>query len=218
MSVGYDSEWVNAELWVSAAWVNKSSYSIAVYDRCDIIKPGGAAHGAGGNQIGTIYPNEFYTSVPRTVEWDNDEYIKICFRNSDGEQDVGYIEPRPGGIATMLEPWVDKQEHYADYNSNGYSLVSAETEVIGGRTYAIFTVKHTVDYLDRYGTTKGYLFDGDQIAIDESTTGQSNWGYMLFEKVKREDETSWSNLTPSGYGFVNLGLHVGSEPSTRPIW
>lgn len=104
------------------------------------------------------------------------------------------------------------------------AIAAAKALDIPMREYIYFAVDYDVldgnieGYLDRYGTTKGYLFDGDQIATDESTTGQSNWGYMLFEKVKREGETSWSNLTPSGYGFVNLGLSIGSEPSTRPIW
>ena len=45
---------------VKCAWVNRSNSNIPVYE--DWVKNGGYAggHTAGGDQIGTIYPNEFY--------------------------------------------------------------------------------------------------------------------------------------------------------------
>ena len=124
-----------------AAWVNNSSYYIPVYQGL-ITRPGGG-WGAGGTQIGTLYPNEFYTTVPR--EYINARYYKIYFRNSSGVKTLGYIETEPGGWATGYEPWTNLQSHYVNYNSNGYSLQYLTAETINGVDYRIFTVKKSVN-------------------------------------------------------------------------
>lgn len=204
---------------VRAAWVNMSSKQIPVYDSL-ITRPGGSL-GAGGNQIGTIYPKEFYVTTIRDENSKNVAYAKIYFRNSKGLQTVGYIDPEPGGISTGYEEWAEYQSHYVNYNSNGYDLVSSKEEKIDGRPYRIFTVKKEVKCVNNKGGKLTPLSEGDLIATDESTTGETKPGYMVFEKVKRSGSSIWRNFTTDdygGYAFVDLGLNIGSEPSTRPIW
>lgn len=204
---------------VRAAWVNKSNYQIPVYDSL-ITRPGGSL-GAGGNKIGTIYPNEFYVTAIRDEDSKNVTYAKIYFRNSKGLQTLGYIDPEPGGISIGYEDWYEDQSHYINYNSNGYSLVSSKEEEIDGRSYRVFTVKKDVQCVNRDGGKVLSLSDGDLIATDESTTGATKVGYMVFEKVKRAGASTWHNFTSDtygGYAFVELGLTIGTEPNNRPIW
>lgn len=198
---------------IRAAWVNNSNYIIPVYSGL-ITRPGGG-YGAGGTKIGSIYPAEFYTTAPRT---DNACYYKIYFRNSRGVQTLGYIETQPGGWGTDFEPWTDMQAEYVYYNSNGSYLQPSSSETIGGSSYRVFTVKKAVTCLYPDGSVYGIMSIGDKLATYESTAGQSNPGYMLFHKRKRSYSSTWENLTNTGYGFVNLGLNLGSEPSNRAIW
>lgn len=48
------------------------------------------------------------------------------------------------------------------------------------------------------------------------TTGQTKGHYMQF--YKKKVGTSWVNLCPGGYGFVDLGFDVGSKPNNRAIY
>lgn len=203
---------------VYAAWVNVSGYTIPVYSRCDIVRPGGS-YGAGGEQIGTLYPSEFYCTAPRDSSANNVDYIKIYFRNRYGNMQLGYIEPQPGGISTGYEPWYSGQSHYVNYNSNGSSLVSSynSRETIDGITYRIFTVKKSVEVRFPDGRLHSTLAVGTKLATYESTAGQSYHGHMVFHKYKSPNSSTWYNLC-GNYGFVDLGLSIGSEPNSRPIW
>lgn len=201
---------------VYAAWVNASDSNIPVYDRCDITRPGGS-NGAGGTQIGTIFPNEFYCTAPRDSTAQNVDYVKIYFRSRSGSMTLGYIEPQPDGIATGYESWYDSQSHYVNYNSNGYNLVYSASEVINGVSYRIFTVKKKVEFRYPNGSLCGYLNAGTKLATYESTAGVNYHGHMVFHKYKSPDSTAWLSLC-GNYGFVDLGLSLGSEPDTRAIW
>ena len=71
--------------------------------------------------------------------------------------------------------------------------------------------------MDPDGKSKGTLPVGTQLAALSSTTGQTHGGYVAFYK-KKLPGGSWQNLISGGtYGFVDLGLSVGSTPSKRPI-
>lgn len=201
---------------VRAAWVNISDYNIPVYSRCDVTRPGGSA-GAGGEQIGTIYPDEFYCTAPRDSTAKNVDYLKIYFRGRSGSMTLGYIEPQPGGIATGYEPWYSLQTHYVNRNSNGYGLVDSEAKEIDGVWYRLFTVKKEVEYRYPNGMRAGTLSVGTKLATYESTAGQNYHGHMVFHKYKLPNSTEWKALC-NNYGFVDLGLSIGSEPGTRPIW
>ena len=199
-----------------AAWVNHSSYQIPIYSGL-ITRPGGSA-GAGGTQIGTIYPNEFYCTVPRDSTAQNVDYAKIYYRNSNHVAAYGYIEPQPGGIMTGYEPWYELQSHYINYNSNGSSLVTVQTEVIDGVSYSVFTVKEAVTMRYPSGVYLGTLSVGDKLATNVPQTGSSYNGHMLFYKLKKVGTSNWVTICTSGYAFVDLGLGIGSEPNTRAIW
>lgn len=201
---------------VYAAWVNVSGYTIPVYSRCDIVRPGGS-YGAGGEQIGTLYPSEFYCTAPRDTSAQNVDYAKIYFRNRYGNMQLGYIEPQPNGIATGYEPWYSGQSHYVNKNSNGSSLVDSVGKEIDGINYRIFTVKKKVEVRYPSGTLYGYLDVGTQLATYESTAGVNYHGHMVFHKYKSPNSNTWYSLC-GNYGFVDLGLSIGSEPSSRPIW
>ena len=202
------------------AWVNRSSTQIPVYG--SLVKSSGHVGGLtpGGTQVGSIYKNEFYTLIPQPSTIQSPNYLtwfEIIFRNGSGVERKGYIETQPNGVSNPLAGWVSSQEPYHYFNSNGSSLVSSATESIGGTTYRIFTVKKAVTYRNSAGTSQGTLAVGTKLATNQSTTGQTYGGYMYFAK-KKVGSGSWQNLTSGGYGFVDLGLSKGSEPSTRAIW
>lgn len=198
------------------ALVNRSGSNIPVYETLvhSEVHVGGTT--AGGTKIGTIYPNEFYTIIP------NDSmYItsyKIIFRDPKGNQKFGYIETNPAITFDDYE-WAQYQEPYQYYNSDGKTLVSAAKETIDKKSYYIFTVHDSPRiYRDSSGTYKGTIPVGAQLATNSSTTGQTYGGYMVFNK-KKISSGSWQDLiSGSSYGFVDLGLDVGSFPSNRPIW
>jgi hypothetical protein len=202
------------------AWVNRSTSNIPVYEKT--VSSGAHTGGvtAGGTQIGTIYPNECYTLIPNpenppfTVNYVT--CYQIIFRDGNGVEKKGYIETSPG--YTLGEyGWVSSQEPYHYFNSNGSSLVNSATENIGGVTYRIFTVQKAVTYRNSSGASQGTLAVGTKLATDQSTTGQTYGGYMLFKK-KKVGSGSWQDLIGSTYGFVDLGLSQGSMPNGRAIY
>jgi hypothetical protein len=202
------------------AWVNRSSSNIPVYEKTVSSQAHTGGITAGGAQIGTIYPNEFYTLIPNpenppfTVNYITS--YQIIFRDGSGVQKTGYIETSPG--YTLGEyGWVSSQEPYHYFNSNGSSLVSSATESISGVTYRIFTVQKAVTYRNSAGTSQGTLAVGTKLATDQSTTGQTYGGYMLFKK-KKVGSGAWQDLVSGGYGFVDLGLSQGSMPNNRAIY
>lgn len=172
---------------------------------------------AGGAQIGVIYPNEFYTIIPN--ESSNFSSYHIIFQNPNGVQTKGCIETTSGYSAGVVTDyaWAQYQEPYHYYNSNGSTLVAAAKETINGKSYRIFTVYGSArSYRNPSGTLLGTLPVGTMLATNESTTGQTYGGYMVFNK-KKLPNGYWQDLTSTGYGFVDLGLSVGSFPSNRPI-
>lgn len=201
------------------ALVNRSGSKIPVYEK--IVHSGAFAGGitAGGKQIGTIYPNEFYTIIPDPSSMYITSY-EIIFRNSQGNEMHGYIETSEGysaGVDTDFA-WAQYQEPYHYYNSNGSTLVKATRETIGSTSYYVFTVYGSSrNYLNPEGVSQGSLPVGTKLAAISSTTGQKYGGYMVFYK-KKLPGGSWQNLVSGGtYGFVHLGLGSGSSPSNRPI-
>ena len=203
------------------AIVNRSNTNIPVYEKTvsSQIHTGGIT--AGGNKIGAIYPNEFYALIPNPenppYSYNNMTCYEIIFRDGNGAVKHGYIETSPG-VTLGAYDWAKYQEPYHYYNSNGSTLVSAAKETIDGKSYYIFTVSGSGrTYRNPNGTSQGTLPVGTKIATLSSTTGQTYGGYMIFYK-KKLTGGSWQNLISGGtYGFVDLGLSVGSMPSDRPV-
>lgn len=195
------------------ALVNRAGQSIPVYGKRVHQDGFFGSLTVGGSKIGEIYPNEFFTIVPD--ESPNVTSYLIYFQNPSGKQATGYIETSRGMTLPDYE-WAAYQEPYQYYNSNGTTLVKAEREVIGGTNYYIFTVHSPRPYVTPSGVMQNGLPVGTKLATTSSTTGQTLGGYMLFNK-KKLPNGSWQDLVPSGYGFVDLGLNVGSFPSNRPI-
>lgn len=166
----------------------------------------------GGTVLGHIYPDECYTVIPHD---DYCTYCEIVFRDKKGNQAIGYIEPSPG-LTFDDEPWVQYQEPYHYYNSNGSKLVNARTENIGGKLQYIFTVKKPVTYRNRHGVKQGQLAAGTLLATNSSTTGQSYSSYMIFNKVNTG--SGWRDICSDGYGFADLGFNVGSKATNRAIY
>lgn len=196
-----------------AAYVNRSSTSIPVYEKfvANPLYTGNTS--AGGSQIGTIDPGEFYTLIPNSSFYQTS--WKIVFRQA-GVKLTGVIESSKG-YTLGNHPWAATQEAYHYYNSNGSSLVSSATETINGTSYRIFTVNKAVTYRNPSGTSLGTLAVGTKLATNESTTGQTYSDYMLF-RMKKPSGGSWANLVSGGtYGFVDLGFLLGSTPSARAI-
>lgn len=196
------------------ALVNRSGTRIPVYEK--IVSASGytGTITAGGAQIGEIYPNEFYTIIPN-----DSPYItsyEIIFQNPNGKEVHGYIETARISTYPAYE-WGEYQEPYHFYNSNGTELVKAPTINFGGTIHYTFTVYGSPrPYRNPAGTLMGTLPVGTKLATTSSTTGQTYGGYMLFNK-KMLPNGSWQDLVSTGYGFVDLGLSVGSFPSNRPI-
>ena len=198
-----------------AAFVNRSSSQIPIYSSLvsSSIHTGGIT--VGGSQIGRIYPNEFYTVIPNSSSYITS--YEIVFRNSNGAEQHGYIETSPGSTLDDYT-WAKSQEAYHYTNSNGSSLVSATRLTIDGKSYYVFTVSGSArNYRKKNGSLVGALLSGTLLATDQSTTGQTYPGYMIFKK-KKLPNGAWTNLiSGEDYGFVDLGLSVGSSPSNRPI-
>ncbi len=195
--------------------VNRSGSNIPVYEELVHSSYHTGSVTAGGDQIGTIYPNEFY------LVFKNDSYYvssyKIGFRNSNGNFAIGYIETCPG-YSLDDYAWAKYQEPYHYYNSNGSTLVESATETIQGKTYRIFTVKKTVNAVNSSGSGAGSLSPGTKLATLASTAGSSKDQYMIFYK-KKVGTGNWVDLVSSGtYGFVDLDLSTGSMPSNRAIY
>lgn len=198
-----------------AAYVNRSSSQIPVYSSLVHSSVHTGSITVGGSQIGRLYPNEFYTVIPNSSAYITS--YEIVFRNSSGSMQHGYIETSPGYTLDNYT-WVKSQELYHYTNSNGSSLVSAARQNIGGTNYYVFTVSGSArNYRKKNGSLVGALLSGTQLATDQSTTGVTYPGYMVFKKKKLPNGT-WTNLiSGEDYGFVDLGLSVGSSPSNRPI-
>lgn len=145
----------------------------------------------------------------------NYKAYEIVFRDSNGNQSYGYIETSPGQTLGEYD-WVQYQEPYHYYNSNGSKLVSATTENVGGKKQYIFTVKKSVTYRNPSGSNLGTLAVGTKLATNTSTTGQTYGSYMLFNM--KNTGNGWVNLCSSGYGFVDLGFNVGSKATNRAIF
>lgn len=200
----------------NCAWINRSGSIIPVYGSLGSYV---GHYGAGGEQIGSIYPNEMFTTQMGASY--SQPYYTIRFRNRNGATATGYIETLPNGYTHDEAPWVPYQEPYHYYNSNGSALVSSASVTTGGKTYRKFTLTKSLRCIDRNGANAKYLPAGTLLLTDESTVGQSNPSYMIFKKCNTSgvDNGVWSDLYNDsyGYGFVDLGFVHGSEPSTRPI-
>lgn len=199
------------------ALVNRSGTRIPVYEK--LVHSDGYTGGitVGGAKIGEIYPDEFYTIIPNNVQTITS--YEIIFQNPNGVQTRGYIETARLSSYPVYE-WGDYQEPYHQYNSNGSSLVKAKPVKISSTDsteYCIFTVYGSArPYRSRAGVLLGNLPVGTKLATTCSTTGQTYGGYMSFDK-KKLPNGNWQDLTANGYGFVDLGLNVGSFPYNRPI-
>lgn len=196
------------------AFVNRSSTNIPVYDGTvqSQVHAGGST--AGGNLIGHIYPDECYTVIPDNP---NCSLYRIIFRDMYGDEAIGFIESSPG-YTLGDHAWVEYQEPYHYYNSNGSSLISASTETIYGDLQYIFTVKKEVSYRNRNGANMGTLPVGTKLATDTSYTGQTYGSHMVFNM--KNEGNGWVALCDDsyGYGFVDLGFNVGSKATNRAIW
>ncbi len=198
------------------ALVNRSNTYIPIYNKLVQSQAHTGNVTAGGDLIGRVYPNEFYVVLKNSSS--NVTSFKILFRDGDGKQMAGYIETSPG--VTMDDyAWVKYQEPYHYYNSNGSALVSAAKETIDGKSYRVFTVVGSSrNCKDRDGNNVYMLPEGTRLATSASTTGQSHMSYMIFYKKILPTQASWNDLIPGeGYGFVDLGISIGTMPDSRPI-
>ena len=196
---------------VSCAWVNNRNTSIPVYETTvsSPVHAGGIT--AGGAQIGAILYQEMYTSRGNS---NNVTCVRIKFRDGSGKVRYGYIEPninhqQPYQWAYDQEPW-----HY--FSSNGSYLTTPAK--VGD--YFIHTVKKggVAAVRDRNGAPQFTLSAGYQIATNSSTVGATYDGYVVVYQYRVNSSGRWTNLTNSGYGFVDLTLGVGAMPWDRAIY
>jgi hypothetical protein len=196
-----------------AAYVNRSGTTIPVYEKFVTNSLFNGNTTAGGAQIGTITPGEFYTLIPNSNGYQTS--WKIVFRHN-GAKLNGVIESSKG-ITLGNQSWAASQEPYHYSNSNGSSLVNSTPQTINGTLYRIFTVNKAVTYRNPSGSSQGTLAVGTKLATYESTTRQTYADHMLF-RLKKVGSGSWTNLVSGGtYGFVDLGFTLGSSPSARAI-
>ena len=196
-----------------AIFVNRYSSYIDVYD--SLTSSNGHVGGitVGGNKIGRIHPDEFYTLLKSDTP--NVTSYGIIFQNSNGNRSRGYIETSPG-YSLGSYAWKQYQEPFHYYNSNGSTLVSSKNIVIDGTSYRQFTVKVSVIYRDKTGAVVGALAAGTLLATNSSTAGQSYPDHMIF--YKKKVGSVWENLCSSGYGFVDMRYDAGAMPNNRRIW
>lgn len=204
--------------------VNKYSESIPVYAE---LVPSGIHSGgttAGGDIIGYIKPNDFYTcwiALPDTHVY----CYSVLIAHEQKGVIRGYIDPSCG-VDFDDQPWAVQQGLFANYNSNGTGLVGdVPTETIDGKTYKIFTVKRQLDYLSDEGVYQGTIGPNTKIAVLDGDPGSSNPNYICFHYYDLNGtwESAYDywdvndNLIKT-YGFIDLGYQYGAEPANRAIW
>ncbi len=203
------------------AIVNRSNETIPVYK--DLVPSDVHVGGmkAGGEQIGEIPPDGFYTLIPNpenppyTVSYLT--HFEIVFLDYNGDVSHGYIETSP--MTTYPDyAWKASQEPYHYYNSDGSGLVASKRETIDGRTYRIFTVcNKSPMYRSLTGKVQGYLAIGTKLATIESTSGVTYGDHMVFYR-KKTSGGSWQPLVSGDeYGFVDLFMTEGVTPDVRCI-
>ncbi len=197
------------------AVVNRSNETIPVYEKLVSSEGHVSSKTVGGEQIGEIAPDDFYTVTPNDSPYIT--YFKVRFLDYDGNVSQGYIETSRATTYPDYE-WKASQEPYHYYNSDGSGLVEAKTETIGGKKYRIFTVcNKALVYRNSAGTRQGTLEVGTKLAALDSTTGETYGGYMAFYR-KKVKGGSWEQLVAgANYGFVDLGMAEGVSPSNRCI-
>lgn len=197
----------------NTAYVNRSSTYIPVYDGWVHSDIHTGALTAGGDVIGHIHPNEYYVVIKNTASNYLTSY-EIIFRDGNNEVVHGVIETSPGYTLGKYE-WDSYQEPYHYYNSNGSTLVAANTCKISNTTYYLFTVDTPVYYRNKAGEVQGLLTDNTILATTSSTTGSTYNQYMIF--YKKKVGSTWVDLCDDGYGFVDLCLQGGTMPNNRSI-
>jgi hypothetical protein len=196
------------------AWVNRSDSLIPVWDSLVLDSAGFSE--AGGNQIGNIYSGEFWTCRTNTDYEGSDSKVHVLFRNSAGAQTWGYVQIRPYPEGDIYD-WVNYQEPYHYYNSNGSSLVGSTSVSINGTAYRQFSLSRAVTVRAISGSVYSTLNpDNTLIATNTSHTGDNYSGYMEFQKIKIA-QGNWANLCGTTYGYVDLDLAHGSMPSNRSV-
>jgi hypothetical protein len=196
------------------AWINRSDTLITVYD--SLYADEGGMHHAGGNIIGHIYVNEFFTAIGDTTYENGNCVVNIYFRTAAGNMASGWIN-----IADFPEypwyDWVNYQEPYHYYNSNGSTLIDSTVITISGTGYRQFSLSRAVTVRAISGSVYTTLNpDNTLIATNTSHTGQNYPGYMEFQKVKI-GQGGWANLCGTTYGYVDLDLAHGSMPNNRSV-
>lgn len=185
----------------SRAYVNRSATNIPIYSSAD--------H---STQVGTIYPNEMYSVSPIP---NHTAHMMATFRNSNNVKATGYIQ-REAWEASDPPAWIAQQADFHLWNSNGSSLVASESVTMEGKTYKIFTIKHTLHFYIG-GTWTGDLAAGTRIAMDSSTVGQAHPDRINVDYVEDKSGATPKWAAKSDF-WVDLGFNIGSTPKTRPIW
>ena len=204
--------------------INRSSTDIPVYEKLVESQAHAGGVTAGGNTIGYINPNDTYT---RSQHIDSGYVTSFGVTIHDSEKGLkqGYIET----ILTYTDPeypWVQYQEPFHLYNSNGSSLIASEnTEIIKGALYRIFTTKKELDRRNSSGVPLERLPAGTRLAVNYSIAGRSWPNYMCFDYyyqgfwrgVGNHYVDDNGNDVDEG-GFVDLGLQHGARANNRAIW
>ena len=200
----------------SWAWVNKGTRNIPVYSSHTTDKQSGIEFPS-GSQIGTIYPNEMYTTVKqKTIGW----AVQECtFRNSSGQCAKGWIHTNNGYMADPPAYYFD-QKAYHLCNSNGTALVDSEIIDLNGKKHRQFKVNKAITMVDHANSNQITLPVGCLLATDTSEIGNTQLHRMLFRAYKTSSSAAWSVCYANGaktYGYVDLGFEIGSGPSNRAI-
>ena len=206
--------------------VNRSSTNIPVYSELVDSEIHVGGHTAGGNILGYIYPNDFYTRA-KLSNGLYDTSFGVTIHDAEKGVVQGYIETSKGTTLGDYD-WTQYQEAFHLYNSDATSNLvdsSTNTVVINNETYRVFTVRKYLDRRNGDGTLIAErLVPGTKLAVSSSTAGTSWPTHMYFSYYNpNPDSNTWYNVgekttaTNEMGGFVDLGLQFGASPTNRAI-
>ena len=172
-------------------YINMSNEQIPIYQNFEWNNP--------GPQIGKLYPREAFCA-----EY-GEGFTNIYFRNSSGVLTWGYIHDT-SDVSRDVFTYCIKYPY--------------EKKPLFGKEYCIFKFRRSEEIYTPSGTRWGTVASGMRVACLSGMMGESHPDWMAINYVERSTDGEWVPVTEGTkkYGFVDIGLNVGSTPSTISMY
>lgn len=210
----------------NVTYVNTSRENIKVYKSLVPYHEKDLNPTAGGKRIGTIYPGEYYVYIGKLTKEETEKkrngyatWVKIAFNDGNGRVKRGYIETYdsiPFGEGYGESSWVRKQEPYHYFRTDGKNLIRNRPKECDGKDLYVFELSYNSSYRDKDGKHCGKLKAGTLVGLKNSNMGEKYQDYILVYRIKPRGE-GWKKIEERSYGWVQMQLDEGSQPSDRNL-